>query len=115
MTRCPNGHTVEVVFDLPDYGDAAALYQCARCWTLIVVDPGAEFYVGPPWDQKRTEAPCPSCAGSLVDARLYPDHFVCPLCGEVGSFEVPGRYPPDEERTTITGWDPYEGDKPTAL
>ena len=104
---CPRGHRVGVQFTLPDYGDAPALYQCAKCATILIVRPDAEAYVGPPWDEKRQHAACPSCSELLEDAWLYPDHFRCQECGERGSFVAPDRYPPDEESDVIGGWDAY--------
>jgi hypothetical protein len=104
---CPSGHQVEVSFTLPDYGDAPSLYQCPHCSGLVVIDPDAELYVGPAWDCLRAEALCPSCSKALRECWLYPDHFRCPQCGSLGTFDVPESYPPESERSVLTAWDPY--------
>ena len=104
---CPADHRVPVTFTLPDYGDAPGLFQCPECSDLVAVDPQAEHYVGPPWDQMRDGLACPSCGDSLGHAWLYPDHFRCPECSQVGTFELPETYPADESSTIVTCWDPY--------
>jgi DNA-directed RNA polymerase subunit RPC12/RpoP len=106
---CPDEHEVSVIYTLPDYGDGSSLYQCAQCGDLVVIDPNAERYVGPDWDQKREVTTCPSCGEKLGHAWLYPDHFRCPECGSIGSFEPPPFHPSDEQRTSISAWDPYAG------
>jgi len=104
---CPEDHRVPVTFTLPDYGDAPSLFQCPECSELVSVDPSAEQYIGPAWDQMRDGSSCPGCGDALGHARLYPDHFRCPECGSVGTFEPPATYSPDEMRTLIAAWDPY--------
>jgi rubredoxin len=101
----PSGHQVKVSFTLPDYGDAPTLYQCAHCADLVVIDPDVEHYIGPAWDSLREEALCPSCSKALADCWLYPDHFRCPLCGAVSTFELPDSCPPDSERAVQKAWD----------
>ena len=98
-----------VTYTMSDYGDAPALYQCAQCSDLVVIDPNAERYAGSDWDRQRDSTPCPSCGEGLGHAWLYPDQFRCPECGSVGSFELPPFSPSDEERTTMMCWDPYMG------
>jgi rubredoxin len=104
---CPDEHLVEVAFTLADYGDAPALYQCPQCSDLIAVDPQAEQYIGPEWDQMRDGLICPSCGDGLGHAWLYPDHFRCPECGGVGTFDLPDSYPPDDMRVAVSCWNPY--------
>ena len=104
---CPADHQVAVTFTFSDYGDAPAIYQCSECSDLVAVDPEAEHYVGPAWDHLRDDLACPSCGDRLSHAWLYPDHFRCPECSQVGSFDVPEAQPDDELRTVVTCWDPY--------
>jgi hypothetical protein len=106
---CPVGHLGDLVVTLPDYGDAPDLYQCAGCGQLIGVSRDAQSYVGPAWDQKRISESCPNCETSLADAWLYPDHFRCSICAEIGTQLMrPATYPPDDQRVTIEVWDPYQ-------
>jgi DNA-directed RNA polymerase subunit RPC12/RpoP len=105
---CPLGHVTELVITLPDYGDAKDLYQCAGCGELFGVSPDAEAYIGPAWDQKRINEACPNCGTNLQDAWLYPDHFRCLTCDEIGTeFQRPATYPSDDQRVVIDVWDPY--------
>jgi hypothetical protein len=107
--QCPNGHAVDVVFTLPDYGDAPALYQCRTSGDLFCVSLDAEHYIGPPWDTRRRSEECPTCRESLEYAISYPDNFRCPVCGELGRYEVDITRYPDESRSTVSNcWDPYE-------
>lgn len=106
--HCPNGHTVEIFFTLPDYGDAPDLYQCRTSGDLFCVSPGAEEYVGPAWDQRRKSEYCPTCNESLEFASSYPDTFRCPVCGASGRYETDTNAYPDDDRSVVTPcWDPY--------
>jgi DNA-directed RNA polymerase subunit RPC12/RpoP len=98
-----------VTFTLPDYGDAAALYQCSKCGDLLAIDPEAEHYIGPGWDELRARTDCPRCAAPLDEARLYPDHFRCPTCSAVGTFTLPAEYPDESRRVALSCWSPYTG------
>jgi len=106
--QCQRGHSVEVFYTLPDYGDAPVLYQCLVSGDLIAVSPDAEQYIGPPWDVKRKDESCPTCAEPLAFAPRYPETFRCPICGALNHLELTvKKYPADEERTEFSAWDPY--------
>ena len=105
---CREGHTVEVFYTLPDYGDAPALYQCQTSGDVFAVSPDAEQYIGPVWDERRISETCPTCAEGLQYAPGYPDTFRCPVCGAPGHLALQvERYPTDAARSSFECWDPY--------
>jgi ribosomal protein S27AE len=105
---CSRGHTVEIFFTLPDYGDASALYQCLKSGDLVAVSPDAEQYIGPVWDIRRSNESCPTCGDTLALAPRYPETFRCPICGTVNKIELDiDRYPDEEDRSQTECWDPY--------
>jgi hypothetical protein len=106
--RCRNGHVVDIYYTLPDYGDAAALYQCPTSGDLFAVSPDAEHYIGPAWEERRALESCPSCGKELQDAPRYPETFHCPVCGIQSHFALHIiKYPSDAERQNFECWDPY--------
>ena len=99
---------MEVVYTLPDYGDAPELYQCSVSGDLFRIAPEAEEYIGPAWDQRRKTEHCPTCSESLEFACSYPDNFCCPECRAIGRYEPDTTTYPDENRSVMVGcWDPY--------
>ena len=109
MTTCEGGHPAVVRFTLPDYGDADELFQCRPCGELVIVNPDAEYYVGPRWDDLRSTVSCPTCNESLEYALAYPSNFRCGQCGRINLLRdpIPTAYPPDSESEILEGWDPY--------
>jgi hypothetical protein len=106
--RCGEGHSVELFFTLPDYGDAPVLYQCPVSGDVFAVSRDAEQYVGPSWDALRETGACPECDTPLALAWAYPRTFRCPVDGLENHVELQiDRYPPDEERRHLDCWDPY--------
>jgi hypothetical protein len=105
---CPNGHRQQLFITLPDFGDAPSLFQCVGCSDLFSIDRDAEIYIGPIWDDFRSNVACPSCGESLVNSWLYPDHFRCLECNAIGlEADRPEKYPPESDRVIIECWDPY--------
>jgi len=106
--RCDNGHTVEVYFTVPDFGDSDKLFTCLACAAIYVVNPDAEYYSGVPFEQLRQTTSCEVCGRTLMELAQYPETFLCIHDRELGHFFRNDRtIPPSDDALVKDFWDPY--------
>lgn len=112
VTSCPCAERVEVVYTVPDFGDAIRLFTCLSCGAVLAVDPDREHYSRQPFKILRQTLNCPECGKSLADAVPYPDTFVCPACAEHGHYaRSDKRIPAEGDSIVREFWDPYTTDE----
>ena len=97
----------EVVFALPDFGDAPRLYSCVACGALFGALPEKEHHSAASGSSHLAGLSCPECAASLsVGLQPYPQTFRT-ADGTLSHFEPARDYPPDSESITKEVWDIY--------